>query len=311
MKFAIFGTGGVGGYFGGRLAQTGEDVTFIARGQHLKAIREHGLHVESINGDFVIQPAQATDDPAAVGVVDAVLVAVKSWSLPDAITQIQPMVGEQSFVVWLGNGIEGTDLMIDAFGRERVVGGLTRISSFQGGLGLIKHVAAQPSIAFGELDQTRSPRVEALRNAFEKCKGLHVEVSENILLTIWEKFIFIAAVSGVGAMTRQPAGVYRSVPESRAMLLAALEETASLGRARGIPLDADVATRILTDNIDTLTPMFLASMQRDIMEGHPSELEAQTGYIARLGRKLGIPTPTHDFIYAALLPQERKVRGLA
>jgi 2-dehydropantoate 2-reductase len=311
MKFAIFGTGGVGGYFGGRLAQAGEDVTFIARGQHLKAIREHGLHVESINGDFVVQPAQATDDPVSVGVVDAVLVAVKSWSLPDAIQQIKPIVGHHSFVVWLGNGIEGTDLMIEAFGREHVVGGLTRISSFQGGPGLIQHVGTQPSIAFGELHQNQSPRVDALRAAFQKCIGVRVDIPENILAAIWEKFIFIAAVSGVGAVTRQPAGIYRSIPESRTIMLAALEETASLGRARGVPLDADVATRILTNNIDVLSPTILASMQKDIMEGRPSELEAQTGYIARLGRKLGIPTPTHDFIYAMLLPQERKARGLA
>lgn len=309
MKFVIFGTGGVGGYFGGRLAQAGEDVTFIARGEHLNAIREHGLRVESINGDFAVHPALATDDPTSVGDVDAVLVAVKAWSLPDAIQQMKPMVGDRTAVIWLGNGIDGTEQVLAAFGRERVVGGLTRISSFLGGAGVIRHVGAQPSIAFGELDQTRSPRVEALRSAFEKCKGLRVDIPENILTAIWEKFIFIAAVSGVGAVTRQPMGVYRSIPESRAMLLAALEETASLGRARGVPLDADVAGRILSATIDAGSPGVIASMQKDILEGRSSELEAQNGYVTRLGRALGIPTPTHDFIYACLLPQERKARG--
>jgi 2-dehydropantoate 2-reductase len=299
----------VGGYFGGRLAQAGDDVTFIARGEHLKAIRERGLRVESINGDFTVQPAQAADDPAAVGAVDVVLVAVKAWQLPDAILQMKPLVGAHTSVVWLGNGIEGTDQLVDAFGRERVVGGLCRISSFLGGPGVVQHVGVQPYIAFGELDQTQSPRVEALRAAFARFPEMRVEAPVNIHIALWEKFIYIAAVSGVGAVTRQPIGVYRALPESRAMLLSALEETAAVGRVRGIPLDANVAQKFLT-NIDQFVPSLLASMQKDIIEGRPSELEAQTGAVTRLGRQLHIPTPTHDFIYAALLPQERKARGL-
>lgn len=308
MKFAIFGTGGVGGYFGGKLAQAGDDVTFIARGEHLKAIRERGLRVESINGDFTVHPAQATDDPASIGEVDYVLVAVKGWQLPDAILQMKSLVGARTSVVWLGNGIEGTDMVVDAFGRERVIGGLCRISSFVGGAGVIRHVGVAPSIAFGELDSAQSPRVEALRAAFARCADLRVEVPANVHVTMWEKFIFIAAVSGVGSVTRQTIGGYRAVPETRALLFAALEETSALGRARGVPLDADVATRILS-NIDAAAAGVIPSMQKDMMEGRPSELETQTGYVTRLGRALGIATPTHDFIYAALLPQEKKARG--
>jgi 2-dehydropantoate 2-reductase len=307
MKYAIFGTGGVGGYFGGRLAQVGKDVTFIARGEHLRAIRERGLRVESIYGGFTVQPAQATDDPASVGAVDVVLVAVKAWQLGEAIQQMKPLVGAHTSVVWLGNGIEGTDRFVTAFGRERVVGGLCRISSFIGGPGLVQHVGVQPYIAFGELDQSHSPRVEALRAAFARFPELRVEVPANIHVTLWEKFIFIAAVSGVGTVTRQPMGVYRAIPESRAMLVTALEETAAVGRARGVPLDAEVAQKILA-NIDQSAPSLLASMQKDIIEGRPSELEAQTGAVTRLGHTLGVRTPTHDFIYAALLPQERKAR---
>ena len=310
MKFAIFGTGGVGGYFGGKLAQAGDDVTFIARGGHLKAIRERGLRVESINGDFTVHPAQATDDPASIGEVDYVLVAVKGWQLPEAISQMKPLVGARTSVVWLGNGIEGTDMVVEAFGRERVIGGLCRISSFVGGAGVIRHVGVQPSIAFGELDSAQSPRVEALRVAFARCVDVRVEVPANIHISMWEKFIFIAAVSGVGSVTRQTIGGYRAIPETRAMLSAALEETSALGRARGVPLDADVAKRILS-NIDAAAPGVIPSMQKDMMEGRPSELETQTGYVTRLGRALGIATPTHDFIYAALLPQEKKTRGEA
>ena len=308
MKFVIFGTGGVGGYFGGRLAQAGDDVTFIARGEHLKAIRESGLRVESINGDFTVHPAQATDNPASIGEVDYVLVAVKGWQLPDAISQMKPLIGARTSVVWLGNGIEGTDMVVEAFGRERVIGGLCRISSFVGGAGVIRHVGVSPSIAFGELDSAQSPRVEALRAAFARFADLRAEVPANIHVTMWEKFIFIAAVSGVGTVTRQTIGGYRSIPEARAILTAALEETSALGRARGVPLDADVATRILA-NIDAAASGVVPSMQKDMMEGRPSELETQTGYVTRQGRALGVATPTHDFIYAALLPQEKRARG--
>jgi 2-dehydropantoate 2-reductase len=308
MKYAIFGTGGVGGYFGGKLAQAGDDVTFIARGEHLKAIRERGLRVESVNGDFVVHPAQATDDPASIGEVDYVLVAVKGWQLPEAILQMQPLVGAGTSVVWLGNGIEGTDMVVEVFGRARVIGGLCRISSFVGGAGVIRHVGVSPSIAFGELDSAQSPRVEALRAAFARFADVRAEVPADIHVTMWEKFIFIAAVSGVGSVTRLPIGGYRAIAETRALLIAALEETSALGRARGVALDADVATRILA-NIDAAVPGVIPSMQKDMMEGRPSELETQTGYVTRLGRVLGIATPTHDFIYAALLPQERKARG--
>jgi len=308
MKFAIFGTGGVGGYFGGKLAQAGDDVTFIARDGHLSAIREHGLRVESINGDFTVKPAQATDDPASIGAVDYVLVCVKGWQLPDAIEQMKPLVGKQTTVLWLGNGIEGTDMVVEAFGRERSIGGLCRISSFVGGAGVIRHVGVSPSIAFGELDRSQSPRVEALRAAFARFADVRVEVPADIHVTMWEKFIFIAAVSGVGTVTRQTIGGYRSIPETRALLIAALDETAALGRARGVALDADVTKRILA-NIDAAATGVVPSMQKDMTEGRPSELETQTGYVTRLGRALGIATPAHDFIYAALLPQEKKARG--
>lgn len=307
MKFAIFGTGGVGGYFGGRLAQAGENVVFIARGEHLKAIREYGLRVESVNDDFTIHPAQATDDPASLGEVDFVLAAVKGWQLPAAILQMRPLVGAHTTVLWLGNGIEGADMMVEAFGRARVIGGLCRISSFVGGAGVIRHVGISPGIVFGELDSAQSPRVDALQAAFARCAGLRVEVPENIHVAMWEKFIFIAAVSGVGTVTRRPVGGYRAIPESRALLIAALEETAALGRARGVPLDAGVTARILA-NIDASASGITPSMQKDMMGGRPSELETQTGYVTRLGRALGIPTPTHDFIYAALLPQEKMAR---
>jgi 2-dehydropantoate 2-reductase len=266
--------------------------------------------VDSIHGDFVVGTAQATDDPASIGAVDALLVAIKAWQLPEAIQQMGPLVGQGTCVVWLGNGIEGTDQFAAAFGRERVVGGLCRISSFIGGAGYIRHVGVPPYIAFGELDQSQSPRLEALRAAFARCPNIRVEVPPDIHVALWEKFIFIAAVSGVGALTRQPIGVFRSIPETRAMLLRALEEVARVGQARGIALTDAAPQNILVNVIDKAAEGVIASMQKDIMEGRPSELEAQIGAVTRLGRALGVPTPTHDFIYASLLPQERKARGI-
>jgi 2-dehydropantoate 2-reductase len=310
MRFAIFGTGGVGGYFGGRLAQAGEDVTFIARGLHLNAIKERGLWVESINGDFHIDLTMASDDPEKVGVVDVVLVATKAWQVAEAAQQMKPLIGPRTMVIPLENGVNAPDELATALGQEHILGGLCRISAFIGGPGLIKHVGVQPYIAFGERDGTKSERVERLRLAFARCQGLKVEVPEDIEAALWDKFVFIAAISGVGAVTRQPLGGFRAVSESRALLIAALEETTAVARARGVRLPADEVQKTLAF-IDNSAPGIMASMQKDILEGKPSELEAQNGAIVRMGREVGVHTPTHEFIYACLLPGELKARETA
>lgn len=310
MRFAIFGTGGVGGYFGGRLAQAGEDVTFIARGLHLEAIKDRGLWVESISGDFQISPALAFDQPEKAGVVDVVLVATKAWQVAEAAQQIKPLIGPQTMVVPLLNGVSAPDELSAALGREHILGGLCRISAFIGGPGLIKHVGVQPYIAFGERDRMQSERVERLRAVFARCQGLTVETPDDIEAAIWDKFIFIAAVSGLGAITRQPLGGFRGVPESRALLVAALEETTAVARARGVRLPADQVQKTLLF-IDHAGAGIVASMQKDISEGKPSELEAQNGAVLHMGRELGVPTPTHEFIYASLLPGELKAREMS
>jgi 2-dehydropantoate 2-reductase len=311
MRIAVFGTGGVGGYFGGKLAQAGEDVTFIARGKHLQAIRADGLQVDSINGDFVVKPAQATDNPAEVAPVDLVLAATKAWQVPEAAEAMKPLIGPGTMVLPLGNGIEHLDQFEQALGREHLLGGLSRISAFIAGPGHIRHVGIPPYIAFGELDHHPSARVEALRQVFARIPDLKVELPADIHIAMWEKFVFIAAVSAVGAVTRQPMGVYRSMPETRAMLSAALEEVAAVGRARDVALAPDISKKILANNIDPAGAGVMASMQKDIMEGRPSELEAQTGAVIRMGRAAGVATPTHDFLYASLLPMEMKARGQA
>jgi 2-dehydropantoate 2-reductase len=307
MRFAIFGTGGVGGYFGGRLAQAGQDVTFIARGAHLDAIKERGLRVESVEGDFVIDPAKAADDPARIGEVDVVLVATKAWQVAEAAQSMRPLVGPQTLVLPLQNGVSAPDELGAVLGRQHVLGGLCRISSFLGGPGLIQHVGVQPYIAFGELDRIKSERVERLRAVFAACAGLKVEVPEDIEAAMWEKFVFIAAISGMGAVTRQPLGGFRDVPASRAVLEAALQETVDLALARGIHLASDQAARTLSF-IDRAAPELVSSMQKDILEGRPSELEAQNGAVLKMSREMGLQARAHEFIYACLLPGELKAR---
>ncbi len=307
MRIIIYGTGGVGGYFGGRLAQAGEDVVFIARGEHLRAIRAHGLKVDSIKGNFIVHPAQATDDPAEAGIADAVLVCVKAWQIPEVSQALKLMIGPQTSVIFLGNGVDALGQLTAALGAAPLLGGMCRISSFLSGPGHIQHVGIDPSLAFGELDNRPSERAARLLDAFQKA-GVKAETPPDIHVTIWQKFLFIAAVSGVGAATRAPIGVIRSTPETRQVLESALREVEAVGRARGIALPEDATPRTLA-MIDRLPEDTLPSMQRDIEMGRPSELEAQSGAVARMGQELGIPTPTHTMLYALLLPQELKARG--
>ncbi|HEY7683687.1 MAG TPA: 2-dehydropantoate 2-reductase [Gemmatimonadales bacterium] len=308
MRIAVFGTGAVGGYFGGRLAEAGEDVVFLARGAHLAAIRANGLRVTSVAGDFVIRPTHATDDPATVGPVDGILLGVKAWQVADAAVAIRPMVGPDTFVLPLQNGVEAPGILADVLGAEHVLGGLCRILVYVVEPGHIRHQGVEPDIAFGELNGTRTDRVEALRRAFAKARGVTVTIPPDIRAALWSKFLFIATLSGLGALTRVPIGVIRSLPGTRRMLEQGLREIELVARARGVTLAPDVVSKTLAF-IDSLPPDATASMQRDIMEGRPSELESQNGAVVRLGQQAGVDVSLHRFIYHALLPLERKARG--
>jgi 2-dehydropantoate 2-reductase len=307
MRIAIVGAGAVGGYFGGRLAEAGEDVVFLARGAHLDAIRKNGLEVESIAGNFQIFPAQATDDPKEAGIPDVVLVAVKAWQVPEAAESIRPMLGPGTFVVPLENGVRAPDQLAAVVGAERVVPGLCKVASQIVGPGKIRHVGVAPWIAFGERDGSASPRVERLRAAFSRAKGVTVEIPADINVALWEKFLFIAPVSGVTAVARAPFGPVRTRPETRRLLEEAMREVFHVARARGVTLPEGAVERTM-GFVDTLPPESTPSMQRDVVEGRPSELEDQNGAVVRLGREAGVPTPVNEFLYAALLPQEMRAR---
>lgn len=307
MRIAVYGAGGVGGYFGGRLAQAGNDVTFIARGAHLDAIRANGLRVSGVHGDFTVANASATDTPSDVGPVDAVLVAVKAWQVPDVAPLIHPLIGPGTCVVPLQNGVEAAPHLIEDLGPEHVVGGLCRVVALIEGPGHIRHGGGDDFVGIAELDNRPSDRVERVRAALAAA-GLKAETPPDIHAALWAKFLFICAWGGVGAVTRSPVGVTRSLPLTRTMLEAAMTETCNVARARGISLpDTAVATGMAA--IDRQPEGGEASMQRDIQDGRPSELEAQNGAVVRLGRESGVPTPTHDFIYGSLLPQEQRARS--
>jgi 2-dehydropantoate 2-reductase len=306
MRIAIFGSGGVGGYFGGRLASAGEDVVFIARGAHLQAMRQEGLRVESLKGNFAVSPLQATDDPAQVGAVDVVFVAVKAWQVPEAGQAIRPLLGPETVVVPLQNGLEAPSQLAEALGAVHVVGGTCVISSAVSAPGCIRHLGLEPSVSFGELDHRPSPRLDRLRQAFARAE-VTATIPQDIQVAIWEKFMAIR-FGPVGAVTRAPVGVLRSLPETRQMVEQACHETLAVAQARGIALAADSPAKTMAD-VDGIAPGIIASLQRDIEAGRPSEMDALIGALVRLGAEADVPTPVHTFLYHSLLPQELRARG--
>ncbi len=308
MRVAVFGSGAVGGYFGGRLAEAGEEVTFIARGAHLEAIQRDGLHITSIAGDFSVHPARATHDPATVGPVDVVLVGVKAWQIGEVAHAMRPMIGPSTMVVPLENGVEAPAELASVIGAQHVLGGLCRILAFVTAPGRIQHAGIDPYIAFGELDGTRSARVEQLRTAFSKVRSVRVEVPDDIRVAMWNKFLLIASWSALGALTRVPIGVLRAIPETRELMRRALREICDVAVGQGVALPTDSADRAMAF-AESLPADGTTSLQRDMMSGRPSELEAQVGAVVRLGDAAHVDVSLHRTIYAALLPQERQARG--
>jgi 2-dehydropantoate 2-reductase len=298
MRIAVVGAGGVGGYFGGRLAAAGEDVTFIVRGRPFETLR-----VESVKGDFVVERAKVTNDAATVGNVDAVLMCVKTWQVPEATASILPLIGDDTVVVPLENGMEAPEQIAAIVGREHAAGGLCGIIAFLVGPGHVRHVGAEPFVMFGELDNGRGERLERLCDAFIRA-GVKAEIPPDIHRSMWSKFLFIVPTSGLGAITRVPIGVWRSMPETRELAERAVREIIALAAARGAALPEDAFERTM-ERYDAMPADATTSLQRDIMEGKPSELEAQLGAVVRMAAESGVDVPVCDFIYRCLLPQER------
>jgi 2-dehydropantoate 2-reductase len=307
MRVAIYGTGGAAGYFGAELARSGEDVTFLARGEHLKAIRAHGLRVETPAGEILIQPAKAADDPRQVAPVDVVLLGVKAWQVGEAARNMQPMVGPATFVVPLQNGVEAPSQLAAVLGAEHVLGGLCGTFSWIVGPGRIRSISAATFIKFGELDNRHSERAERFRQSFDNT-SVKADIPADIHKALWEKFLLVTAFGGVGAVSRAPIGVIRTMPETRALLEQCMEEVASVARALRIQLNDTVVSDSMS-YLDTLPANSTTSLQRDIADGKPSELDFWNGSVVRQGRAVKVSTPVNQFIYHSLLPQELRARG--
>jgi 2-dehydropantoate 2-reductase len=305
MKIAIIGTGGVGGYFGGRLAKAGNDVTFLARGKHLEAMMSHGLIVQSIKENFTIQPVQATDSITSIGKVDLVLLCVKSWLVKDMAKDLMPLLKEDTVVLPLQSGVMAAEELQSVIPAHHVLGGLCRIISKIEAPGVIRHFGVDPTVVFAELNNGKSERVVKLQKVFEQA-GFNARISHDIQADIWKKFIQIC-ISGLLGVTRVPYGGIREVKETREMMIALFQEVYDLSQKLGINIAPDFVDKTV-GVIDSFDYNASASLARDIWEGRPSELEYQNGTVVRLAEKYGLEVPVNKFIYSALLPQERKAR---
>jgi 2-dehydropantoate 2-reductase len=307
MRIAVVGTGGVGGGYGAALAKAGADVTFIARGAHLAAMKSAGLKVVSPRGDIHLVPTQATDNPAEIGNVDVVLFCVKLWDVESAGERIKPLVGPDTAVIPLQNGIDAHERLIPILGEQAVMGGVAQISASITAPGVITQVGIFMRMVFGELDGSRSRRAEEFLALCQRA-GFEATLSENILTDLWMKFILLASNAGMMAMSRQPIGNLRDDPDMQPIFRAAYQEVIAVGRAKGVTIPEDALARI-TDATKHFPPTMKASMALDLDRGNRLEVPWLSGKVAELGRQFGIATPTHGMMYAMLKPYAMGARG--
>jgi 2-dehydropantoate 2-reductase len=300
MRIAVIGAGGIGGYYGAKLALAGNDVTFIARGAHLEAIRRNGLRVEHPDAPMHVAGAQATDDPATVGPVDIAMCCTKLWDVEPSAPSFRPLVAGGGLMIPFQNGIDAPDILREALGRDHVAGGIAYIGALIASPGVVKVVSPLNRLRVGSFFGIGEHRVRAFADA-ANAAGIGVEVPDDIRLALWEKFAMFSAMSGCTALVRQSIGVIRADPDLRAMFARAVQEAVAVGRADGVTLADDYVDKQLAF-IDGLNPAMKASMANDLIAGHRLELPWLSGAVVRLGRKHGVATPIHDTIYAALKP---------
>ncbi|HSB80311.1 MAG TPA: 2-dehydropantoate 2-reductase [Candidatus Methylomirabilis sp.] len=306
MRFAIMGSGGVGGYFGGRLAQAGEDVTFIARGAHLEAIQKSGLTVKSVAGDFQVR-AEATNDPGSVGPVETILFSVKGYDTEAAGRQIRPMLGPDTTVLCVQNGVDNEEKLETILGKGRVLGGVVHILSTISAPGVIAQTAGPRSLKFGEMDGRITPRTERLLQVFTGA-GIQAELSTRIRVDLWEKFLFICAHGGVTALGRLNIGEILACSDTAAFYRGVMEEIAAVGRAKGVPLPDDAVERAHSF-AQSLQPHMRSSLAHDLLQGNRLEVETLSGTVVRYGREVGVQTPYNFAIYACLKPSHEKAQA--
>jgi len=298
MKIAVMGAGGVGGYFGARLAASGEQVHFIARGAHLEAIQNTGLQVYSANGDILVKPARATSNPASVGPVDLVIVAVKLWSTEQALRDAGPLIGPDTAVVSFQNGVVAVDAIAKIYGDQRTLGGVAQIAAVIEEPGVIRHTGTMAVLVVGELDGRASTRAQRFVDACKRA-GIEARLSDDIRKSIWEKYSFLVAASAMTGLTRLPLGAVREDPDTRALMSQIMSEVAAVGRAMGVRLDVDLVEKLL-QRLDGLPRGMVASMLGDLERGNRLELPWLSGGVVQTGKELDVPTPANSFVVAAL-----------
>jgi len=299
MKIAMMGSGGVGGFFGGRLAHAGYDVSFVARGAHLAAMRERGLTIENEpQGNIEVPRVRATDDPAAIGPVDVVVVSVKLWDTEKAARQIRPLLGPRTGVLSLQNGVVKDDILRRELGEAPVMGGVGYVATHIARPGVIHQVGTMQRIVLGEYDGRRSERAELLVEALKK-SGVTAELSGDVRRAIWEKFVFLSALAGTTTAMRTTIGPIRQNPRTRAFLLDLMREAVAVGRAHGVALPEDYAEQRLAF-ADGLPADMTSSMHHDLERGNPLEVEWLSGAIVRLGEAKGVPTPANRAVWDVL-----------
>lgn len=298
MNIAVMGTGGLGGFIGGILARNGLNVSFIARGQHLEAILQSGLRVESPSGNFMIKPANATADPAKVGEVDLILFCVKTYDVLEAIKLMKPMLGSQTLILPVLNGVEHIEQMRGQLGADHVLGGLAMIGSNIVEPGLIRHYALN-SLEFGEIDSGISDRCMNIQLALAN-DILDIKAVPNVLERMWWKF---AGICGAGVFTvmRARKELVWDFPETRDLIRSALNEVVAVAHAKGIVLPSSVVEEML-EVAESMPPQYKPSILVDLEKGNRLEIEALNGALSRFGRQVGVATPVNDFIYACLRP---------
>jgi 2-dehydropantoate 2-reductase len=306
MKIIVIGTGGVGGYFGGRLALAGNEVTFIARGNHLDAIRKDGLIVKSTMGDFIIKPAIVTEKIQSALDTNLVLICTKAWQVKEVAQTIAPLLGKETIVMPLQNGVLAAEELAEYIPARNIVGGLCRIFSKIESQGVIHHLGIDPTIVFGELNNEQSERTASLKDTFTNA-GITNICSVDIQAELWKKLLMISS-GALLAVTHTNYGELRSLPQTRAMLHELCTEIYHVAIAAGVKLPGNIVEKTMKA-VDTFPPESTCSLTRDVWNGKPSEIEYQNGTIVRLGEKYGIPTPINRFVYFSILPMDMKSRG--
>ena len=306
MRIAIFGAGGLGGYYGARLSEAGHEVGFVARGEHLRAMRDNGLIVKSSLGDVHLPAVLASDEPAEIGVVDLVIVAVKAWQIEEVAHAMGPLMGADTAVIPFLNGVEAADGLAAVLGEAPVLGGLSKTFSLIESPGVIHHFSPSAYVEIGELQGGSSERVRTLADMFEHA-GVDVGVSDDIRSALWFKLLMVSSWAGLGALARSPIGELRNDATTRALIEQSMGEGIDVAQASGHRLPRNCQQQ-LWQFYESMPADATASMQRDLMQGRPSELEAWNGAIVRIGAQHAVPTPLHAFVCSLLRPMERRAR---